>query len=96
MFQWPNLNPILRDIRWATVGGVATRHYMLEHATVDLDILVAAEDASVVRERLNQARYQYIQELAVRGSTWRSPDGVEVDVLESHEPWMAQALAEAQ
>lgn len=96
MITWPDLKQILEDIRWATVGGVATRHYMPERATVDLDILITVEDAPVARERLQRAGYQYLQELAVGGSAWRSPEGIEVDVLESNEPWVTQALAEAQ
>lgn len=96
MIVWPDLKQILGDIPWATVGGVATRHYMPERATVDLDILIAAEDAPAARERLQRAGYQYLQELTVGGSAWRSPEGVEVDVLESSEPWVTQALAEAQ
>jgi len=96
MITWPDLRHVLGDIRWATVGGVATRHYMPERATVDLDILIAAEDAGAVRERLEHAGYQYVQELTVGGSAWRSPEGIEVDILESNEPWVAQALVEAQ
>jgi len=69
---------------------------MPERATADLDILIAAEDAGAVRGRLKQAGYQYMQELTVGGSVWRSPEGVEVNVLESSEPWVLQALVEAQ
>jgi hypothetical protein len=65
---------------------------MPERATVDLDILIAAEDAQAVREELKRAGYQYLQALTVGGSVWRSPDGIEVDVLESNEPWVKQAL----
>lgn len=96
MIIWPDLKYILGDIRWATVGEVATRHYMPERATVDLDILIAAEDAPAARERPQRAGYQYLQELTGGGSAWRSPEGVEVEVLESSEPWVTQALAEAQ
>lgn len=96
MVRWPDVGQILGDIRWATVGGVATRHYMPERATVDLDILITAEDAPAARERLTQAGYQHLQERAVGGSTWRSPEGVQIDVLELNEPWIAQALIEAE
>jgi hypothetical protein len=95
MSTWPDLRHILGEIRWATVGGVATRHYMPERATVDLDILIAAEDTQAVRAQFKDAGYEYLQELTVGGSTWRSPEGILVDVLESSEPWVAQALAEA-
>ena len=35
--QWPDLDPVLAPIAWAIVGAVATRHYMPERATRDLD-----------------------------------------------------------
>lgn len=96
MIRWPDLGYALGDIRWATVGGVATRHYMPERATIDLDILITAEDAPRARERLQRAGYHYVQERAVGSSTWRSPEGVEVNVLESQDPWVVPALMEAQ
>ena len=40
MKQWPDLTSVLGEIPWATVGGVAIRHYAPERATVDLDVLV--------------------------------------------------------
>jgi hypothetical protein len=96
MITWPDLTHILAGIRWATVGGVATRHYMPERVTSDLDILVAAEDAPTVRGRLERAGYRYVQALTVAGSVWRSPEGVEVDVLESNESWVTRALTDAE
>ncbi|MBA3532298.1 MAG: hypothetical protein H0T73_10295, partial [Ardenticatenales bacterium] len=44
MIPWPDLRPILQDIPWAIIGGVATRAYMPERATKDIDILVAVEN----------------------------------------------------
>ena len=76
--------------------GVATRHYMPERATLDLDVLIAAKDGPAARQRLAQTQYQYQQELTVGGSAWRSPDGIDVDVLESNDSLVAQALVEAQ
>jgi hypothetical protein len=61
---------------------------MPERATVDLDILIAAEDTQAVRAQFKDAGYEYLQELTVGGSTWRSPEGILVDVLESSEPWV--------
>ena len=40
MNSWPDLRPILNGIKWVIVGGVATRVYMPERMTKDLDILV--------------------------------------------------------
>jgi hypothetical protein len=95
MKQWPDLTDTLGEIPWATVGAVATRHYMPERATVDLDVLVERATASVVRERLRQKGFQYSGELSVGGSTWTAPDGTGVDVLESDESWVSDALEQA-
>jgi hypothetical protein len=40
MNPWPDLRPILEGIEWAIIGGVATRAYMPERMTKDLDIVV--------------------------------------------------------
>lgn len=96
MTRWPDLRDVLVDIRWATIGEVATRHYMPERVTTDLDILIEAKDTPAARERLKRAGYQYLQELTVGGSVWRSPDGINVDLLESNDSWVALALMEAE
>jgi hypothetical protein len=92
MRRWPDLSPILEPIPWAVVGAVATRAYMPERATQDLDVLVASEHASKVRELLGTAGYKELQTLAIGGSAWVSPDGTSVDVVESAEPWVPEAL----
>ncbi len=92
----PDLRPILEGIPWAVVGAVAARLYMPERTTHDLDIAVWHEDAPSVRRRLEAAGFSYSGELAVGGSSWRSPDGLPVDVVELRETWAPQALAEAQ
>jgi hypothetical protein len=96
MKQWPDLTTVLGDSLWATVGGVATRHYAPERATLDLDILVERASAPSVRDRLQQAGFRYSGELTVGGSTWVAADGTAIDVLESEEPWVGEALAQAQ
>jgi hypothetical protein len=95
MKQWPDLTAVLGDTLWATVGGVATRHYAPERATLDLDVLVERASASIVRQRLQQA-FRYAGELTVGGSTWVAGDGTPIDVLESDEPWARAALEQAQ
>src|SRR5215210_3797721 len=64
MKQWPDLTDVLGEIPWATIGGVATRHYMPERATVDLDALVERATATHVRDRLRQRGFHYSGELA--------------------------------
>ncbi len=93
MRNWPDLRPILEDIPWAIIGGVATRAYMPERATYTLDILIRARAATKVRQRLEAAGYIWTADLSIPGSTYRSPKGVEVDIILGDMPWLEQALA---
>jgi hypothetical protein len=93
MNPWPDLRPILKGIPWAIVGAVATRAYMPERATKDLDILVRAHDGDAVLERLQAAGYRYLSSLAVPGFLVLSPEGVELDVILGEYPWLKEALA---
>lgn len=90
---WPDLRAILQGIPWAVVGGVATRAYMPERMTRDLDILVRQKDANTAIARLQNAGYELISQLAVPGCLLHSPSGFEVDVRFGSEPWIAEALA---
>lgn len=92
MTTWPDLTQVLGGLPWAVVGAVAVRAYMPERATQDLDILVVAEDAAEVRARLAAAGYRQVQALSIGGMTWRSPEGILVDVIESDLPWVPEAL----
>jgi hypothetical protein len=93
---WPDLREALRRIPWAVAGAVATRMYMPERATQDLHIVVLSRDAAAVRERLRVAGYVLNSELTIGGSMWTAPDGTSIDVIESSEPWLEDALAQAQ
>ena len=93
MNPWPDLRLILKGIPWVIVGAVATRAYMPERATKDLDILVRASDGDAARQRLEAAGYRYISALAVPGFLVHSPKGVEVDVILGEYPWLEEALA---
>ena len=93
---WIDLSPILLPIRWAVVGAAATRLYMPERFTRDLDIAVRFEDAQSARKKLTVAKFIKEGELSIGGSTWRAPDGQMIDVIEGHETWWTDALDEAQ
>ena len=93
MITWPDLRPVLRDIPWAVVGDVATRAYMPERVTKDMDILVRHDDGDEVWERLEAAGYKFITPLAVPGFLVRSLEGIEVDVILGDYPWLEEALA---
>src|SRR5919109_1406024 len=92
MNPWPDLRPILKGIAWAIVGGVATRAYMPERMTKDLDILVRESDGETVIRRLEGAGYRMASHLAVPGYLMVSPEGVEVDILFGNYPWLKEAL----
>ena len=94
--QWPNLDAILAPLAWAVVGAVAMRQYMPEQATRALDAVVAKADAAAARAKLRAAGYAFRGELRIGGSTWRSPAGRDVDVIEGAEAWWPTALAAAQ
>ncbi len=101
MNPWPDLRPILGDIPWAVAGGrtinvrgVATRAYMPERATKDLDILVRSQDGDEVIERLEAAGYQRISPLTLPGFLLRSPEGIELDVIFGDYDWLDEALAD--
>lgn len=93
MNPWPDLRPILKGIDWAIVGGVATRAYMPERMTKDLDILVHDDDADIVIAKLKEASYRIESQLAIPGVLMLSPEGVEVDVLFADYPWLKKALS---
>src|SRR5512138_592053 len=93
MNPWPDLRPILKGIAWAIIGGVATRAYMPERMTKDLDILVHQSDGETTIKQLEQARYRMASHLAIPGRLMISPDGIEVDVIFGDYPWLKEALA---
>lgn len=93
MHPWPDLRPILQGIPWVIAGGVATRAYMPERTTQDMDILVRLQDGDEVRARLEAAGYRYVSSLAMPGFLARSPEGVEIDVILGDYPWLEEALA---
>lgn len=94
MIKQPDLRGILEPIQWAVVGGVATRAYMPERATIDLDILIKAEDSKKARELMRSAGCKYLGELSIGGSSWQTSDGHLVDIVESDEIWVSEALEE--
>jgi hypothetical protein len=92
MHDWPDLRNVLQGIGWVIVGGVATRAYMPERVTKDLDILVRQDDERVVLEQFQDLGYKVISKLAVPGYLLLSPEGVEVDLLLGKQPWLDEAL----
>ena len=87
-----DLTEVLRTIAWAVIGGVATRSYMPERSTLDLDILIHKRDSQKVGVALKHAGYDFQQPLLIGGSAWKSPDGRSLDVIERDHEWVDEAL----
>ena len=94
MNDWPDLSASLTGIAWVVIGGVATRAYMPERQTKDLDVLIHKEDRERVLERLLKNAYQFKAELGIQGFTVIAPTQQEVDILYSDDAWVEQALSQ--
>ncbi len=92
MKSWPDLRDILAEIDWVIIGGVATRAYMPERATKDLDILVRQIDGQTALECLQDAGYKIVTQLSVPGFMLVSPKGVELDLIFGDKIWLDEAL----
>ena len=87
-----SLNNVIKQAPFVVVSGVATRLYMPERMTLDLDILVRAGDAELIYEDLRQANGLKIGDLSIAGSQWKLEDGTSLDVLEFEGNWVNEAL----
>lgn len=79
-------------VPFVVVGGVATALYMPQRVTDDVDILVRSSDTGRLACELRAADCVEVGPLAFGGRQWRTPDGSELDVLESDEPWALEAV----
>lgn len=87
-----NLKSLIKQIPFVVVGGIATRLYMPERMTDDLDILVLTMDAGALYRELEKAGSKRVGELSIGGSTWQLPDGTYLDVIESEQAWVEVAV----
>ncbi|MGI0482870.1 hypothetical protein ACN4EE_19050, partial [Geminocystis sp. CENA526] len=88
-----NLNSIITQASFVIVGGIATRLYMPERMTLDIDILIKAEDCEVVYQDLQNANSQKIGDLSISGSQWQLADNTSLDVLVGEDEWVAEAIS---
>lgn len=86
------LKAIIKQAPFVIVGGVATRLYMPERMTLDLDILIESKDGVLVYQDLEKAGSEKKGELSIPGSQWTLPDGTSLDVLEVSDPWGSEAV----
>ena len=88
-----NIKAIIKQTQFVVVGGIATRLYMPERMTDDLGILVLTDDAKNIYQELVATGSIKVGELSIGGSSWQLPDGSILDVLESQQPWVREAIA---
>ncbi|MFL5802507.1 MAG: nucleotidyl transferase AbiEii/AbiGii toxin family protein, partial [Roseiflexaceae bacterium] len=92
----PDLKAILGAIPWVLVGGIAIRAYMPERATLDVDIMVHAQDEWPARQAFTAAGYTLTGDLLIGGFTAQDhhdQDAPPIDVLAGQAPWLRQVLA---
>lgn len=82
------------NVPFVIVGGVATRLYMPERMTDDLDILVHSSQAEQASASLLAAGASRLGSLSIGGESWTLLDGTVLDVLISDLPWVTPALLE--
>jgi len=96
-----NASDLFGDISFCVVGGVATRAYMPERSTRDLDVLVSADDFPAAEERLRSAGYSALTKdddlffvdslLGLFGRAWQKGD-IRIDLISSAQEWVHEAL----
>jgi hypothetical protein len=92
----PDLKAILGTIPWALIGGLAIRAYMPERTTLDVDIMIYAQDEWPARQAFTAAGYIITGDLSIGGFTIQDQndhDAPPIDVLAGQFPWLGQALA---
>ena len=89
------LKDVLRRTPYIIVGGLATRLYMQERMTLDVDILVHGDDAELAVQELSRGGARKKGKLSIGGGTWQLPDKTMLDVIMLDEAWVREAIAHA-
>lgn len=90
---------LLNDIPYAVIGGVATRMYMPERTTADIDLLVDPENFDRALSQLVESGYSRKPQPLEFSDTrlgligQRVISGRPVDILTSSQPWIHDAVA---
>jgi len=88
-----DLRKIFLKTPFLIVGGVATRLYMPERMTLDLDVLISKECEIQAEEELLLAGCEKRGILSAGGSNWLLPDETNMDLLSFDYSWVAEAIA---
>ena len=80
------------QVDYVIVGGVATRLYMPERMTDDLDILIHEDEAERAYQNLNEQMARRMGDLSIGGTSWELPDKTVLDIITSQREWVTIAL----
>ncbi len=82
----------LIQVSYVIVGGVATRLYMPERMTDDLDILIHEDEAEQAYQSLSERMARQIGDLSIGGTSWELPDKTILDIIAGRQSWVKNAL----
>jgi hypothetical protein len=72
---------------YVIVGGVATRLYMPERMTDDLDILIHSSQVNEAYANLAAQKVRLIEDLSIGRTSWELPAEIVLDIISSDQPW---------
>jgi len=93
--DWSALGVDLTSIKtpFAIVGAVATRLYMPERVTHDIDLFVPRASEPSISDELAQLGFTKQGDLSIGGSTWTNANGAGLALIASTDPWASEAVA---
>ncbi|MFC1462360.1 hypothetical protein ACFLQU_02030 [Verrucomicrobiota bacterium] len=92
VYGTPDIRKYLGDVRFAVVGGLATRLYMPERMTLDADALIAPDSIDSAEAALAGSGCKKLGTLTIGGSTWSLPGGTNLDLIAPGGNWVGEAL----
>lgn len=90
-----DVSKYLGSVPFVVVGGLATRLYMPERMTLDIDILTSHSDVGRAEEALESSGCRKTGTLTIGGSTWELPDKRILDLIAPDEPWVPEVMESA-
>jgi hypothetical protein len=84
----------LIEVDYVIVSGVATRLYMPERMTDDLDILIHEDEAERAYQNLHEQMARRIGDRSIGGTSWELPDKTILDIITSQREWVMTALGD--
>lgn len=87
-----NLKHIFIKTPFVITGGMATRLYMRERMTLDIDVMILSKNVADAETELRQAGCVKKGILSIGGSNWTLPDQTELDVIVLETDWAKEAI----